>query len=468
MTSDHTPGFFRRLAYNVWLGLFGRAFVLLFFIIIISLLFWLFAFYKAQEEPRAEQIADRASTAYNIAYRSLRFVPIEHRPALVLDLATIGDTQVFPRELDDITELLPDSNFWHLIASKIRQSIDEPDFIIASSVNDVEGLWLSMKIDDELYWLLVRHPPLFDDLYKEWIHWTLIAVAIAILGSALLTLFANAPFKSLTKVIKSLGRGEQPPVLPTDRGPRELRELFTDINHMVEDLRQADSDRQIMLGGISHDLRTPLARMRLEIEMSEISEESKQAIDGDIAQINHCIGQLLEYSRPSDATLPKLINVSEVLAQLCERERSYTKDLQGEFSYQLENKLFAHISEINLQRIVGNLIENARRYGRTQAGEIKVALRAYTQNKQVLIDVMDYGAGVNTEDIPRLLRPFARGDVARTGVSGAGLGLAICERLLKQVGGSLKLLPNKPNGLLCRIEIPLIDNRNIQLEISSQ
>lgn len=468
MMHDNSPGFFRRIAYKARLSLFGRAFVLLFLIIIISLLFWLYAFYKAQAEPRAEQIADRATTAYNIAQRSLRFVPLEHRPAFVLDLATIGDTQVFPRELEDITELLPNSEFWRLIASKIRQSIDEPEFIIASSVNDVEGLWLSMKVDDELYWLLVRHPPLFDDLYKEWLHWTLIAIAIASLGSALVTLFANAPLKSLTKVIKSLGHGEQPPVLPVDRGPRELRELFGDINHMVEELRQADSDRQIMLGGISHDLRTPLARMRLEIEMSDISEDSKQAIDGDLAQINHCIGQLLEYSRPTDATLPPGINVSAILNQLCDREQSYTKDLQGEFSYRIENKLFAHISEINLQRIVGNLIENARRYGRTPEGAIKVALNAYIHNKHIFIDVNDFGIGVNQEDIPRLLRPFARGDVARTGVSGAGLGLAICERLLKQVGGSLKLLPNKPNGLLCRIEIPLIDNRNIQLELSNQ
>ena len=468
MKHSDSPGLIRRLTHVTRLSLFGRAFVLLFFIIIVSLLFWLFAFYKAQEEPRAEQIADRATTAYYIAQRALRYVPIEQRPALVLDLATIGDTQVFPRELSDITELLPNNRFWQLIGDKIHQLIDEPDFIIASSVNDVEGLWLSMQVDDELYWLLVRHPPIFDDLYKEWLHWTLIAIAIASLGSALVTLFANAPLKSLSKVINSLGRGEQPPVLPIDRGPRELRVLFGDINRMVEDLRQADSDRQIMLGGISHDLRTPLARMRLEIEMSDISEDSKQAIDGDIAQINHCIGQLLEYSRPGDATLPKAINVTQVLEQLCDREQSYTQDLQGQFTYAIEKKLFAQISEINLQRIVGNLIENARRYGRTPDGEIKVALRAYIHNKNVYIDVSDNGPGVDTDDIPRLLRPFARGDVARTGVSGAGLGLAICERLLKQVGGSLKLLPNKPNGLLCRIEIPLIDNRNIQLELSNQ
>lgn len=468
MPQSETPGLFQRLARKTRFSLFGRAFILLFFIIMLSLMFWLFAFYKAQEEPRAKQIADRAVTAYNIAQRSLAYVPSEHRPALVLELATIGDTQVFPRELSDITELLPNSSYWQLIADKVHKAINDPEFFIASSVNDEPGLWLSMKVQDELYWLLIRHPPLFDDLKKELFHWVLIALVIASFGSALVTLFANAPLKSLSKVINSLGRGEQPPVLPIDSGPHDLRVLFNDINHMVEDLRQADSDRQIMLGGISHDLRTPLARMRLEIEMSDISEESKQAVDGDLAQVNHCIDQLLEYSRPVQAVLPKAINVTQILTQLCEREQSYTQDLHGELDFNIENKLFAQISEINLHRIVGNLIENARRYGRTPEDKINIMVRAYTQNKQVYIDVSDYGQGVKPEDVARLLRPFARGDIARTGVSGAGLGLAICERLLKQVGGSLQLLPNKPNGLLCRIEISLVDNRNIQLETTNE
>ena len=114
--------------------------------------------------------------------------------------------------------------------------------------------------------------------------------------------------------------------------------------------------------------------------------------------------------------------------------------------------------------MVSNLIENARRYGKTENGEMRVELRAYHHHLSIYIDVKDHGKGVAPQDIPRILRPFSRGEQARTEANGSGLGLAICERLLKQAGGSLKLLPNEPSGLLCRIEISLADDKNIQLD----
>ena len=93
---------------------------------------------------------------------------------------------------------------------------------------------------------------------------------------------------------------------------------------MAKDLRQAEADRELMLAGISHDLRTPLARMRLEIELSGVSEDARQAIDEDLGQIDHSIGQLMEYARPA-GTLPQLAtDISAVLAELYERERSHT------------------------------------------------------------------------------------------------------------------------------------------------
>ncbi len=456
---------FKSLMSRLRLGVFGRAFLTLFALLVASLSAFVFAFLFAQLEPRATQIAERAVTAYHITQRAFRFAPPETHPALILELASIGDTQAYPKEPGDNYKSLPDDTFWNLVSQKIRGALlHDPDLIIANSVNNVEGIWLSLRtLDNQEYWLMIRNQPIFTDIKSEWIYWSIIILALSVLGSSLAAFLANKPLGQLSQTVHTLSRGEKPVPLPEDSGPLELRTLFRDINTMVSDRLQLDNDRQVMLAGISHDLRTPLARMRLELEMSNIPEESMQAIDQDLDQVNHCINQILEYSRPT-AEKASLINISTTLENLCRLESAYTAELNGKLRYHIENNLFARIVEGNLKRVVGNLIENARRYGKNENEQIEIDLKAYRHHGNIYIDVSDYGKGVKEEDIPRIMRPFSRGEEARTGVSGSGLGLAICERLLKPVGARLKLLPNKPRGLLCRIEISLYDNKNIQLD----
>ena len=142
-------------------------------------------------------------------------------------------------------------------------------------------------------------------------------------------------------------------------------------------------------------------------------------------------------------------------------ERTHTRSLSGHLTASIEPGLYARISAHDLKRIVTNLIENARRYGRSQTdGRAYISLTTKQVGNLLVIEIADQGAGVAPDDIDRLLRPFARGELARTGVSGAGLGLAIVERLLGQVGGRLDLIPNTPTGLIARIEIPKVRIRS--------
>src|SRR5690606_20918025 len=157
-----------------------------------------------------------------------------------------------------------------------------------------------------------------------------------------------------------LARGETPSPLP-EKGPAEIRDMNIAFNRMARDIRQTEADREIKLAGISHDLRTPRARMRLEIEMSNDTDDTRAAIDEDLAQIDHSIDQLMEYARPA-ATVPERgIDVSSVLHELYERERSHTESLGGQLVAHIEPNLYARINAHDLKRIVSNLIENARR-----------------------------------------------------------------------------------------------------------
>ena len=175
----------------------------------------------------------------------------------------------------------------------------------------------------------------------------------------------------------------------------------------------------------------------------------------------------MEYARPA-GTLPQLAtDISAVLAELYERERSHTASLGGELDASLEPGLRARITALDLKRIVSNLIENARRYGRSEDGMAHLVMTLQAEGGIIAIEVCDRGPGIAPEDVERLLRPFSRGEAARTGVSGAGLGLAIVERLLKHVGGSLRMLPAR-GGLTARIELPKAKFRNYQLDSENQ
>ena len=434
---------------------------------LVSLGAWLQVFFSMEEGPRARQMADRVVSTVSITRSALVYAPTNVRPALLLDLATKESLRVQPREKTDTLQPLPTSKYWDRVAREVKERLG-PDTQLMWAVNDTQGVWVSFEINNDRYWLVFDREQLGLTAGVEWLGWAITALLLALIGAAVSVRFVNRPLAQLAKVARQLARGETPSPLP-EKGPAEIRDMNIAFNRMARDLRQTEADREIMLAGISHDLRTPLARMRLEIEMSNVSDETRHAIDEDLGQIDHSIGQLMEYARPAGVVPEQGIDVSAVLQELYERERSHTVSVGCVLQASIEPNLYARISAHDLKRIVGNLIENARRYGRSPTDDrAHIQLWAKQQGNVLAIEVRDQGAGIRSADIPRLLRPFSRGESARTGVSGAGLGLAIVERLLGQVGGELALLPNPTGGLIARIEIPKVRIRNYQLESKAQ
>jgi two-component system osmolarity sensor histidine kinase EnvZ len=450
----------RILASRVRLGLFGRTFLLLAVLMLVSLGAWLQVFFSMEMGPRTNQMAQRVITAVNITRTALVYAHTDERSKLLLDLATNEGIQVYPREVTDFTEPLPNDDYWQRVAQQIRMRFG-PDTQIAWGVNQVPGFWVSFQINQNLYWLVFEREQIGLTGGIEWLGWGATALLLSLVGSAISVGFVNRPLSRLARAAQVLSRGETPAPLP-EQGPLEIRNLNTAFNRMARDLRQTDTDRELMLAGISHDLRTPLARMRLEIEMSEVTEDARQAIDDDLRQIDHSIGQLMEYARPA-GTLPQTAtDISTVLSDLFERERAHTASLGGELNARIEPNLRARITALDLKRIVGNLIENARRYGRSPDGQAHLVMTVQSEGNTLAIEVSDRGPGIAPEEVERLLRPFSRGEAARTGVSGSGLGLAIVERLLKHAGGSLRMLPRSGGGLTARIELPRAKSKNYQ------
>jgi two-component system osmolarity sensor histidine kinase EnvZ len=205
-----------------------------------------------------------------------------------------------------------------------------------------------------------------------------------------------------------------------------------------------------MLAGISHDLRTPLARLRLEAEMSVVDEEAMRNMAADIEQLDAIIDKFMDYARPGDTTLRAI-----PLAQLIDREAAAFRDpTQIRITSRVAIDLMVMADETELGRVFLNLFENARRYGRgTDNGIADVTVTYARTGPWVIASVRDRGPGVAPAKLSHLTTPFFRGDAARTAATGAGLGLAIVEKAMQRMGGTLELANAPDGGLVAHIRL---------------
>ena len=222
------------------------------------------------------------------------------------------------------------------------------------------------------------------------------------------------------------------------------------FNRMARELAKVEEERAVMLAGISHDLRTPLARLRLEAEISVADEEARRNMAMDIDQLDNIIDKFMDYARPEDAKVRPVD-----LAQIVEREAVAFRDTsQIRILLKLPQSLRVMGDEVELGRVFANLFENARRYGRTvDTGVAKVVVSHVQTGHDVIITVRDHGPGVPPEKLDHLTTPFFRGDAARTAATGAGLGLAIVKKTLQRMGGALDLANARDSGLIAHIRL---------------
>jgi len=231
-----------------------------------------------------------------------------------------------------------------------------------------------------------------------------------------------------------------------ESGPSEIVNLNRGFNQMLASLHQNEQDRAVLLAGVSHDLRTPLARLRLGLEVGAHDEQARQAMVDDIEEIDKIIDQFLDFARDGHETPVEPVDVNALISALVER---YARAGQAVLFRRAELPRLP-LRATAFSRLVANLIDNALRHG---APPIEVA--AALERGRVVVEVRDCGPGIPPEQVERLKRPFTRGDPARSGVAGAGLGLAIVERIARLHSGTLELLPRPGGGTIARVRLPV-------------
>lgn len=289
-----------------------------------------------------------------------------------------------------------------------------------------DGLfWMRLPQDDPPIWVSLRTLQTPDPIN---VVSTVFAVSLltSVIAGFILQRHLARPLRTLAQQVEKIDAATSLLILD-ESGPREVAAVSRALNDMTNKMREAEKDRSVMLAGVSHDLRTPLTKLRLSLAMLKGADpELLTSADRQVARIEAMLEQFLDYARDVVDEPMQTVDLAKVVAQAVANCAT-----PEEINVTCPSDATASVKKTATLRAISNLVTNALHHGAPPIG-IAVDVTATT----VSISVTDAGAGLNAEEAARLIRPFARGDTARTR-NGTGLGLAIAHQAARAQGGEL-------------------------------
>ncbi len=333
-----------------------------------------------------------------------------------------------------------------LMSEEMTKEFHSPTEVRMSQGENSYVLWMK---SDMLPGFLMRIPlsELQEEDFAPLFRNSIIMALLIIVGGWLFIRWQNRPLIALEKAAKQVGRGEFPPPLP-EKGAVEIRSVTRAFNKMSDGIQALEEDRNLLMAGISHDIRTPLTRIRLATEMMSPDESYlAEGIISDTEECNEIISQFMDYLKPVNQQSFEEVDINEQASDVASAQGGY--EIQVETDLQPTVK-FALGSPIAIKRAMTNLVVNAIRYG---DGWVKVSTGMTADSKLVWVCVEDNGPGIEPHHVDKLFNPFTRGDTAR-GSEGTGLGLAIVKRIVSQHQGAVSVTNRSEGGLRVQLSFP--------------
>ncbi len=446
MESDEITQPHRRFA----LSLFWRTFFLLTLLLLGSLLGWLQTLSAIESEGRAMETAQEVASQVKLSRAALLSSDPIARVSLMKSMQQDGGLRIVAREpTDRFTPLEADETGIKVLLELQRRL--GAGTMVAKAVNGQPGMWIGFTIEADHYWLMADQETIIPPGGKTWLIWLSVAAALSLSGAVVIARLINRPLKELSFAASRVREGRfEASRLDESVPTSEIRDVNIGFNRMAQKLAKVEQDRAVMLAGISHDLRTPLARLRLETEMSVIDIEARAHMVADIAQLDAIIDKFLDYARPTRGPLGTVVLADVMVA--CAYAFQDKPDVQ--LKWHLEPNLLVRADEVELGRIISNLMENARRYGKSvDTGVAIIEIAAVSRDNWVLVKIRDHGLGVAPDQLINLTQPFYRGEAARTAANGAGLGLAIVDKTVRRMGGAFAITNATSGGLSANIRL---------------
>jgi two-component system osmolarity sensor histidine kinase EnvZ len=425
-------------------SLFGRNALLIVALIVLGQIGGVILLREMVLKPRLDQIADSVARNVGAIRAGLLALPPAQRPAFVEGFnsrATANRTQPRAEGLRLLLSPL-ERAFVRSVSSRIARQGAE-----AVWRREAGGsLALRLTLDGSEHWIIMPGVLPAREFTGAWLAVTAGSGLLALAGALWFQRRLDRPLRRVVSAARTLAAGREPAPLP-EEGPTEVATVSRSFNQLVGSLRQTERERALMLAGISHDLRTPLTKLRLIVEILRDKTEPELAtsMTRSIEEMDAIVGQFLDFARGEEAEplAPTRLDVLAAEVQAAFSDHGETLQLEGAFTDAVPMRPQA------VRRAMVNLAENAFRHGRPP-----VRLRLGGDKDHAWFEVVDSGRGISPEEAESLKQPFRRAGHARSGAAGAGLGLAIVERIVRAHGGRLDLLAAQGGGLRARVSLP--------------
>ena len=416
----------------------------------------LFRYYS--QTPRMQLIAVQYIGHLKTIRAALEVIPpAQHREFLAKLREERGIRVIPPQRITEAVELAPDSPGIGAARERLREQFGPEANIYVyqrpprpqlapdgKQVVPPPALITKLPVGTSYYWVVFpRSRVIEQDLSLAWIGWGVLGAILSLFGAVFLMWRVNRPLEALANAARALGQGKNPPPV-TEMGPGEVRAVATAFNQMRTNLTQLDQERATFLAGVSHDLRTPLSRLRLGIEMLPADPATRGDLEKDIHDINLVIDQFLDFARDESSEPAQRMNLTQLALGAVERAAR----MQILAKTDLVECPPQMLRPVAMQRAMDNLVNNAARHG---GGEILIQTHRDAASGCCALSVFDHGPGIPVHEVERLKKAFTRMDGARSGESGAGLGLAIVERIARMHGAKFDLLPRAGGGTEARL-----------------
>lgn len=424
--------------------LFGRTAALLLGIFLLAQGAALYAVWKTVVVPLTENSADSLAAHMVLAAQTWVELPPETREDYEIELFLQHNL-----ELGKVDKPLPNqvkpTPFGTLLERDLKQRTGQE--IHLKQGPDPAWEWIEIKLADNLL-----RVGFLRDRYELDAPWEAGAVFLA---GALLTLLAallmarhtSTRLRLLSRSAQEVGQGRSPEHLP-ETGAEELQTLTRAFNQMSDEVQSLLENRTVLLSGISHDLRTPITRMKLALAMLDDADPKMVArMEGDLAEMNRLISGMLDFARSLKGEEPVDVELNALLAELIAASSHPDR-----VRFHSGPSCQARLSASALKRVLANLLENALRYGEGQPVEMELECGA----RAIRVRLLDRGPGIPDDALETVFQPFHRLENSRSReTGGSGLGLAIVRQLADAHGWNVELKAREGGGLRAEVIIPV-------------
>ena len=422
-------------------SLLGRSLIIVFAPILILVVLTTFIFYQTSWSIISKRLAQSVVADINVI---VKLIDQNLKPEAIQIAKNDFKMDVIYKKDTDLNPLSfrPQRG---ILTRRLQQSLEELERPFFYDLSNLEkGAAIAIQLNNDLLIISVHKDRLYNESAFVFLLWMFFASLILLLLSYLFMKGQIRPLKRLAIIAETFGRGLDAPELKVS-GSLEIRQTTNAFNQMRTRIKRFLKQRTDMLAGVSHDLRTPLTRMKLQLSLMK-DDDAKKELEYDIKEMTAMLNSYVSFVRGETPETIENIQLNNLIKNICQNLDREKYEITETYS----RKIDTSGRPLQIKRAIQNILDNARRY----ASKIQIDVSA--NNDECFISISDNGPGIPEKNYEDVFKPFFTLDPSRNKMKGeSGLGMTISRDIIRSHGGDIKLSPSSIGGLKTVINLPI-------------